>query len=34
MRPNDETIYNGNSVENEENPQVENQNENEGKKAT
>lgn len=33
MRPNDETIYNGNSVENEENPQVENQNENEGKKA-
>ena len=31
MRPSDETIYNGNAVENEENPQVENQNE--GKKA-
>lgn len=34
MRPNDETIYNDNAVENEENPQVVNQNESEDKKAS
>lgn len=33
MRPSDETIYNGNAVENEENPQVENQSESGEKKA-